>query len=244
VDGADWLAGVPRGPALPASVSGSGMGRGLPADAATGGTSGRCQDAPLWLCSQVVSLAAGSLPHTAPKECLCRALQGCRLQIPNGGARKPSNTECRAAARRLEHMGSGAEEARRADARLLLPAKSGALRAALAAVTAAARPPGPTSAPGPSPNPGPAPSAAPRKAGRREHGLADAARREALKISAYMLAHHAPRGSMLGADRQYSELPTAAPGDAPDAGGAPGARPAAPPQPRGARRGACCCFCC
>jgi hypothetical protein len=171
----------------------------------------------------------------------------CAYQVNGHGSLR--DTACRTAARRLEHGGSGAEEARRADARLLLPAKSGALRAALAAVTAAARPQDPAGTPaGPGPNPGVAPGGAarapPRKAKRREQGLADTARREALKISAYMLAHHAPRGSMLGADRQYSELPTAAPGDAPGAGGAPRARPAAPPQPCGPRRSACCCFCC
>jgi len=223
VDGADWLAGVPRGPALPASVSGSGMGRGLPADAAAGSTSGRCQDAPLWLCSQVISLAAGSVPHTASKNVCavhCRAAV-CRDQTAGQGTlnhRLPRDG-AQAGARGLWRRG-GPESGRP-------PAAAGQERRAPGG--ARRRDCGRAAA-----GPG----------GRPEQGLADAARREALKISAYMLAHHAPRGSMLGADRQYSELPTAAPGDAPDAGGAPGARPAAPPQPRGPRRGACCCFCC
>lgn len=145
------------------------------------------------------------------------------------------------------------EEGRRADARAALALPSGgALRAALAATSASARPleqgtPGSETRRDPGGGAA-APSGKPKHSAARR--MVEAAQREAAMISAYMLAQHASRGSVaqgqgLGSQEQgvqYAWLPTAAPEDTARGAAAAGARSAPAQQPR-QRRQLCCCWC-
>ena len=128
------------------------------------------------------------------------------------------------------------------------PALGGALRAALAATSAAVRlrlaqeaqallsPP--ASAAGSARMP-----AAAKGATSRARGMADAAQREALKISAYMLAHHVPRGSILqGGGGTYVGLPMGVPGDLLHGVRVGGMQSTAAKVPR--QRQWLCCWCC
>ena len=130
------------------------------------------------------------------------------------------------------------------------PTTGGALRAALAATAAAAAaarpqeppPANPAKAPAARGRAGASPSAL-KAASAKARGVADAARWEAMKISAYMLAAQAPRLSVLqGSTVRYAGLATAAPEDALQ-GSMGGAQAIATAQAykRGRRRCCCCC---
>ena len=142
--------------------------------------------------------------------------------------------------------GASTDEGRNPALRALPPpATGGALRAALAATAAAA-----AARSSANPNKQPetqdragAPPSALKAASAKARGLADVARREALKISAYMLAAQAPRRSALqGGAVQYTGLATAEREDAPW-GNTGGARSPAPVQAPKRWRLWCCCCC-
>lgn len=146
--------------------------------------------------------------------------------------------------------GASSDEGRNPAPRALSPAAiGGALHAALAATAAAAaartqEPPVASLTKTPAPQDrAVAPPSALKVTSAKARGLADAARREALKISAYMLAAQAPRLSVLqGGAALYTGLPTAAPEDT-LRGRTGGTRLPAPVQAskRGGWRCCCCC---